>query len=275
MALIDLLSAEARAELDQAFDSQAQSLLFCASEQSELDLSFTYIADKIVAQKDELFVIKPDDTGKIKIDAVRTILQKTIVSPQTRRFFLILNAETMLVGAQNALLKELEEPKDHFFFWLFSKQPNQLLPTIRSRVRKINPTPIDQHAIEDYFCHEFQALKPQQIKQIAFLAGSDIALWQSLGQNEADIKNWGNLAILAKQIVTANSLYQKLTIIYQVPNKREEAIDFAKLVLKIYGQILQTKATPNLVKQIEQWLKVLDKLIANGAVRLSLATAVL
>ena len=275
MALIDLLNSEARAELDQALASQTQSLLFCASEQSELDLSLTYLQNKITAQKDELFIIKPDDTGKIKIDAIRTILQKTIVSPQTRRFFLILNAETMLVGAQNALLKELEEPKANFFFWLFSKQPNQLLPTIRSRVRKINLVPIDQSAIKNYFRQALPALKPNQIKQIAFLAGNDIALWENLSTDEAELKNWAKLAILAKQIIATNSLYQKIRLIYQVPNQRDEAINFVKLVLKIYNQILQTKTTPNLVEQIEKWLEALDKITANGAVRLSLVTAVL
>jgi DNA polymerase-3 subunit delta' len=51
-------------------------------------------------------------------------------------------AETMTLGASNALLKTLEEPRGDTLLVLLSAQPNQLLETIRSRCQ---PLPFTRH----------------------------------------------------------------------------------------------------------------------------------
>ena len=65
------------------------------------------------------------------------------------RVILIHPAESMNVHAANALLKTLEEPPPRSLFILVSHQPQRLLPTVRSRCRKIDlPAPAPEQSIQ-------------------------------------------------------------------------------------------------------------------------------
>lgn len=81
----------------------------------------------------------PEETGVIKIDAVREVIREAALKPfqELRRVVVIERAESMNEHAQNALLKTLEEPPGPAHFILLSESPEQLLPTVRSRVQKL------------------------------------------------------------------------------------------------------------------------------------------
>lgn len=83
----------------------------------------------------ELLVVRPDDSGSVKIDAIRDVLGRVGYRPfeGRRRVVVIDEADTCQVGAQNALLKTLEEPSPSTVFILVSSRPDALLATIRSR----------------------------------------------------------------------------------------------------------------------------------------------
>src|SRR4030095_13829874 len=59
--------------------------------------------------------------------------------------FVIEQAELMTAGAQNAMLKTLEEPSQRTSIILLTDQPGCLLPTIRSRCQFVRfaPLPVD------------------------------------------------------------------------------------------------------------------------------------
>ena len=81
------------------------------------------------------YLIEPDekDNHKIPVEAIREILTH-LNSIQTSDIFAVINhAETLTPSATSALLKTLEEPKNHYHLALFTKNPNRLLDTIRSR----------------------------------------------------------------------------------------------------------------------------------------------
>ena len=81
------------------------------------------------------YLIEPDekDNNKIPVEAIREILTH-LNSIQTSDIFVVINhAETLTPSATSALLKTLEEPKNHYHLALFTKNPNRLLDTIRSR----------------------------------------------------------------------------------------------------------------------------------------------
>lgn len=78
--------------------------------------------------------IQPDPTrGKIYIDQVRAITDK-LNTRQTQDFYVIFwQADTLNEAAQNAFLKNLEEPKDNYHFIFYTANPSALLPTVLSR----------------------------------------------------------------------------------------------------------------------------------------------
>ena len=83
----------------------------------------------------DVVVVSPGDTGAIKIDQVRDIVDRASFRPfeGRRRVVIIDEADALMAPAQNALLKTLEEPPSQSVFILVTARPDLLLPTVRSR----------------------------------------------------------------------------------------------------------------------------------------------
>lgn len=273
MKRVDLLGQDNLDLINRVFAGTNQTILFHSSDFSEIELAFELVKDKIISDKSELYVIEPDDKNKIKIEAVRQLLDQTVISPRTKRYFLIFAADTMQTGAQNALLKELEEPGKNRFFFLFSKQINLLLPTVRSRCQKVNLADISIDTLKKHFAATHPQIPTSQLNQIAFIAGRSVTKWQSLLDDPKEFARSSQLAGLAKQIISA-PLYRKLAIIHQVATTREQAIEFVNLVLTIQAHLLSYQITPNIIISTNKWLKSLDLLQHNSSLKLGLLVAV-
>lgn len=107
-----------------------------------------------------------EKANNIKINSIRDI--RKFVSYNfddvNYRIILISNAHKMNTEAQNALLKNLEEPPPGIIFILMTPYKDQLLQTIVSRCWQINFSPLTPEVIEEillkYFCvNEFEAKK--------------------------------------------------------------------------------------------------------------------
>jgi DNA polymerase III subunit delta' len=87
----------------------------------------------------DVLVLKPGDTGSIKIDVVRDAIDRTTYRPfeGRRRVVIVDEADAMLAEGQNALLKTLEEPRPGSMFVLVTSRPDMLLPTVRSRCQQL------------------------------------------------------------------------------------------------------------------------------------------
>jgi DNA polymerase-3 subunit delta' len=80
-------------------------------------------------------IIAPGDTGVIKIEQVRGVVDRAGYRPfeGKRRVVIIDEADALMASAQNALLKTLEEPPPSSVFILATSRPDMLLATVRSR----------------------------------------------------------------------------------------------------------------------------------------------
>jgi len=87
----------------------------------------------------DVIVLEPGDTGAIKIDDVRDVIDRANYRPfeGRRRVVIVDEADTLMFAAQNALLKTLEEPPSASVFLLVSSMPDALLPTVRSRCPRL------------------------------------------------------------------------------------------------------------------------------------------
>jgi DNA polymerase-3 subunit delta' len=63
------------------------------------------------------------------------------------RVVIVDSADELNVNAANALLKSLEEPPPRALFLLVTSQPSGLLPTIRSRCRRLDLAPLDADSL--------------------------------------------------------------------------------------------------------------------------------
>jgi DNA polymerase-3 subunit delta' len=134
-------------------------------------------------------------TGKLRteiiVDDVRDVIDFLHLKPAVCpwRVVIVDCADELNPSSANALLKILEEPRPNTVILLLSHAPQALLPTIRSRCRKLalQPLPSEQIAAELTAC--FPDAKPQDRALAAATAGG------SLGQAIRIIEH-GGVALL-------------------------------------------------------------------------------
>lgn len=87
---------------------------------------------------------------QILVDHVRQALQVANLTAAEAgwRVVLVDPADELNVNAQNAILKSLEEPPPGVLFLLVSHAPGRLLPTIRSRCRRVALEPLGPDAVD-------------------------------------------------------------------------------------------------------------------------------
>jgi len=88
-----------------------------------------------------------DAASNNKVDDMRDLLAKVALgTPGRTKVYLLDEVHMLTSGAENALLKTLEEPPDHVVFVLATTEPHKVVETIRSRSQhlELNLLPADQ-----------------------------------------------------------------------------------------------------------------------------------
>ena len=86
------------------------------------------------------------ENGKILSGDIDELIAQTYVKPieSEKRVFALTNTSSMNGAAQNKLLKTLEEPPKNVFIILGVENENALLPTVKSRVKKLEIPPFSE-----------------------------------------------------------------------------------------------------------------------------------
>ena len=101
-------------------------------------------------------VIEPEENS-IKIEQIRKMNNKIYEKPiiSKRKVYIINNADSMTLDAQNCLLKTLEEPPEYAVIILVGTNENIFLNTIRSRCVKINFNKIDDEELKNILINKY------------------------------------------------------------------------------------------------------------------------
>jgi DNA polymerase-3 subunit delta' len=122
----------------------------------------------------DVIIIEPGETGSIKIDAVRAVVNQAAFRPfeGRRRVVIIDDADRLLPEAQNALLKTLEEPPSASMFLLVTSRPHLLLATVRSRCPELRFGGLSTDEIADILVTRHQFDQPAALVAAASADGS-------------------------------------------------------------------------------------------------------
>ena len=88
-----------------------------------------------------------DAASNNKVDDIRDLLSKVALgTPGRTKVYLLDEVHMLTSGAENALLKTLEEPPDHVIFVMATTEPHKVVETIRSRSQhlELNLLPTEQ-----------------------------------------------------------------------------------------------------------------------------------
>ncbi len=130
----------------------------------------------------------------VAVDTIRQMKREIYVKPYLtdRKIYIVPNADTMTIAAQNSLLKVLEEPPLYCIIILIAENANTFLPTILSRVVSVRFQPLPFSLVEKALqqaCGENpeQTLSPEILSVKARMSGGSIGSALELLQNkEAD-----------------------------------------------------------------------------------------
>jgi DNA polymerase-3 subunit delta' len=130
-----------------------------------------HVCRRIAAHNHPDFMMEAPERGIIRIDRIRNLRNYFRYAPAEARYRVMVmdDAHTMNVAAQNALLKTLEEPPIGRLLILVTSKPYLLLPTVRSRCRRVHFGPISFEALTELLEHDMgiQGEKAQALAAIS------------------------------------------------------------------------------------------------------------
>ena len=101
-----------------------------------------------------------NEKAKILTADIDELISQTYLKPleADKRIFVLCGAESMNASAQNKLLKTLEEPPENVYLIIGTSNESALLPTVKSRVKKLEIAPFSEddivNALKDDFYDE-------------------------------------------------------------------------------------------------------------------------
>jgi DNA polymerase III subunit delta' len=112
----------------------------------------------------------------ISVDQVRSLGDLLSVTPSMSawRAIVIDAADDLEASAANALLKMLEEPPANTIFFLVSHAPGRLLPTIRSRCRRLDFGRLGDDAMTSLLSHSLPETNPAELPRLVEFANGSI-----------------------------------------------------------------------------------------------------
>lgn len=212
-------------------------------------------------------VIRPGETGSIKIEQIRDLYETTRAKYTSTRVVRIEAAETMTHQAQNAFLKLLEEPGEHVRFILTTTRKDALLPTILSRVQQIFVRPLDDKASLKVL--ELHDITDTRKKQILFIANG---LSEELTKLATDDSYFDEQVVLMRDArdMLNGSTYQRIAAAHKYSGDRMQARNILEAVSRILRRMLAAEHDDRLYGRLEKLLDTQERLEANGNPRLCL-----
>jgi DNA polymerase-3 subunit delta' len=112
----------------------------------------------------------------ISVDQIRSLQDLLSVTPSMSpwRAIVIDSVDDLEASAANALLKMLEEPPANMVFFLVSHAPGRLLPTIRSRCRRLDFARLDDEVMTSLLSRSLPDEKSVAIEQLVDFAEGSI-----------------------------------------------------------------------------------------------------
>ncbi len=175
----------------------------------------------------------------ITIDQIRELAaffsRKTVGDNAIKRVVVIVDAERMQLPAQNALLKLLEEPPADTVLLLTSSAPHKLLPTIMSRLQRIQVQKPSAETIRQYFSKHSAA----EIAQAMLLGEGRIGLVQKYLEETDETDG---VSITDVRTVLGMGLYEQLLYIESSLKDKNTALEFVQLLAKLSAASLRKVA---------------------------------
>lgn len=224
------------------------------------DITGSTDTDGIAAGRNPLVqIVRGEGTsGLIRVDKIRRINENVNYSSINgeKRVIIIENCENFNLNSANALLKNLEEPKDDITYILTTNNSRAILATIRSRCAVYTLTAPSRAELMDYF--SVQGADMQAVESLMAVYGENIGKISNALENE---KRYALLqdAVALHACTTKGDTYRAAKLCYTY-NKRKD--DF-RLMLEDLRDICHRNLSPKSIQTINLIQKYSEILLMN------------
>lgn len=157
---------------------------------------------KVAAGSHPDFITVDDPEKKtVPVELVRQARSDLFIQPNeaAKKVYLFPRGQDMRTESQNALLKVLEEPPSYAVFLLLSDNPENLLPTVRSRCVELSLKPLEEAVLRRELARRFPQAQPEALAAAASQSGGFLGRAQELLQGEEDPQDEAFLQALAQR----------------------------------------------------------------------------
>lgn len=219
------------------------------------------------------FVVDMDE-GSTVIGDIRLLYVQTRTKQPGKQVYIIdTGRKSMTVGAQNALLKLLEEPRNDVHFIIATHSVDQLLPTIASRCQQLTLRDITGEQTAEYI-KELGVTDVTMSRRLAFVGRGRPALIKRLATDKELYDARVTIMSDAKVILAGNH-YEKIIALQKYRESRSDSLTLLGDMIYQLQIVLKSNPDRRLVADIEGYLKSSDRINAGGNVRLQLTAGVL
>jgi len=134
-----------------------------------------------ITQGNSMDVIELDAASNNGVEAMRDLIRHAALgSPGRQKVYIVDEVHMLSTGAENALLKTLEEPPPHVIFVLATTDPQKVAATIRSRTQHLEFRLLSGDVLEGLL---------QDVKSAAGLAVDDMALGMAVRRGHGSARD--------------------------------------------------------------------------------------
>ncbi len=154
---------------------------------------------------DMLFSERDSDTSPLKIEEIRTVIQRLALKPFEARYRIAIfrDFDSAQPRAQDALLKTLEEPAPHAILILLARSLDSVLSTITSRSQILHLRPTANAVISEVLREKY-GVDDENAKLLAHVSGGRIG-WALRALHDPDLLAQRDQALnLLEEILTMN-----------------------------------------------------------------------
>ncbi len=207
----------------------------------------------ILEEKFSDLIIYPKDGDTINSEQINNLIEESFLKPieGERKIFILSNAQNMNIQAQNKLLKTLEEPPKNVHILMGATSEFALLPTIKSRVEKLEIAPFSNQKLFSVLTKEFD--DEEKLKNAIACGDGTVGRAISL-YNDQNLKVIEDL--VCEVILDMQSSKDLLKYSVKISSSKCDLGDFLSILELVLRDMLVAKTNPTLVSNLPVFERV-------------------
>lgn len=211
-----------------------------------------------IAKGSHLDTMELNSEGSIKIDGIRSVIERLSMTRQSPYKVLLINSlERMTIEAANCFLKTLEEPTEKTVFIMTSNSPSHLLATITSRARVIKFSSVSINYLSKKLQELYPETGPEVIKNVSLFSMGKTGVATSLISEPDLLANYMEIYHHVQNFLDHRSFVDRFKYIENLQESSENILVF----LNILTGVLRTRVIEG---RQHQHLKTLSKIKEAG-----------